>query len=131
MPRAGWGHPLAPPAAGSEDVRDRSGGRDPEGTQLVSYPAGYDPGQEGTATHRRWLILTMGNRAPVAVRGRERADLGPWFTTSQAAAYLRVCSKTVKRWDARGWLTAYRLPSGHRRFAQADLNAAVRDRAAG
>ena len=40
-----------------------------------------------------------------------------------AAKALGVSIKTMHRWDGAGILTAIRLPSGHRRYRRADINA--------
>ena len=71
------------------------------------------------------LGISMGIRPPDVPQ--EARGGGPWFTASQAARYVGVCAETMRRWDNRGWVRAYRLPSGHRRFSQRDLDAAVRD----
>ncbi|MHA2331340.1 MAG: IS607 family transposase, partial [Candidatus Hodarchaeales archaeon] len=36
---------------------------------------------------------------------------------SEAARYLSVCTKTIRRWDAAGKLSCFRTPGGHRRIA--------------
>jgi excisionase family DNA binding protein len=42
---------------------------------------------------------------------------------SEAAALLGVSVKTVRRWEDKGYLSAVRTPSGHRRFRRAEVEA--------
>lgn len=53
-----------------------------------------------------------------AVRGRcvEMATSGTTMTIRDAAAELGVHENTIRNWIDRGYLRAYRLPSGHRRL---------------
>jgi excisionase family DNA binding protein len=41
----------------------------------------------------------------------------------QAAARLGIAPQTLRRWADRGLVQAVTLPSGHRRFAAADIEA--------
>ncbi|MHA1267087.1 MAG: IS607 family transposase [Candidatus Helarchaeota archaeon] len=46
----------------------------------------------------------------------------PFLAISEAARFLGVCTKTLRRWDAAGlFRPAYRTPGGHRRYALATL----------
>ena len=50
------------------------------------------------------------------------------LTIRDAATLLRVSQQTVRRMVDLGHLACYRLPSGHRRFRQSDLDAFIADR---
>ena len=45
------------------------------------------------------------------------------MTPGEVAALFRVDPKTVVRWAAAGRLPSIRTPGGHRRFAEADVQA--------
>lgn len=45
------------------------------------------------------------------------------LTISQAAEILQVTAETLRRWDKAGKLTAIRLPGGHRRYRQSEIEA--------
>ena len=47
---------------------------------------------------------------------------GATVSIRQAAAELGVHENTVRNWIDRGYLRAYRLPSGHRRLPEAEVN---------
>lgn len=49
------------------------------------------------------------------------ADKGRLLLPHEAAAILRLDPKTLGRWSRDGLLPAIRLPSGHRRFWEADV----------
>ncbi|WP_082781347.1 MerR family transcriptional regulator [Gordonia sihwensis] len=44
-----------------------------------------------------------------------------WLSVGQAAAFLGVSSDTIRRWEGAGKLTAFRTPTGHRRFDRSKL----------
>ena len=54
--------------------------------------------------------------------GRERERLN----VSQAARALGIAPNTVRAWTDRGWLRAERLPSGHRRYNPAEIEAMLK-----
>jgi excisionase family DNA binding protein len=37
----------------------------------------------------------------------------PWITLAEAAEYLRVTTRAIRRWIAEGKLNAYKLAGGH------------------
>jgi excisionase family DNA binding protein len=45
------------------------------------------------------------------------------LTIAEAAAILKVHRDTLRRLEKRGQLAALRLPSGHRRYRRADIEA--------
>lgn len=47
------------------------------------------------------------------------------LTTTDAANRLGVSDETIRRWAASGRLRHVKLPSGHRRFAAADIDNAA------
>ena len=55
-------------------------------------------------------------------RGRDRHHRIQFFTISEAAEMLRVCTRTVRRWIDRGELVAHRF-GGAVRIAEPDLRA--------
>ena len=44
------------------------------------------------------------------------------ITTNQAAEYLGVTPKTLRRWESEGKIKAIRTLGGHRRFYKQDLD---------
>ena len=48
-----------------------------------------------------------------------------YLTISEAAAYLNVCTKTLRRWDKAGKLNCSRTPGGHRRIAIIEIERLV------
>jgi putative resolvase len=40
-----------------------------------------------------------------------------YLRTGEAAVYLGVCTKTIRRWDKAGKIACKRTPKGHRRIA--------------
>ncbi len=44
------------------------------------------------------------------------------ITTNQAAEYLGVTPKTLRRWESEGKIKAIRTLGGHRRFYKSDLD---------
>lgn len=48
---------------------------------------------------------------------------GRWLTLGQACRVLGVDESTLRRWADSGHVHAFRTPGGHRRFAEADLQA--------
>ncbi len=44
------------------------------------------------------------------------------FSISQAARRLGVCSKTIRRWDAQGFIHCLRTPGNHRRISLSEVN---------
>jgi excisionase family DNA binding protein len=44
---------------------------------------------------------------------------------AEAAQILSVSMSTLRRWDREGILTAYRTPTGQRRYRRSDLDAAI------
>lgn len=55
----------------------------------------------------------------------EPPDKGRLLLPYEAAAILRLDPKTLGRWSRDGLLPAIRLPSGHRRFWEADVQAVL------
>lgn len=51
---------------------------------------------------------------------------GGYLTTSEAARYLGVSTRTIARYIEAGLLPVFWLPSGHRRIARADLDRIIR-----
>jgi len=51
--------------------------------------------------------------------------MSPFLNTAQAAEFLGVCTKTLKRWDKAGKLPAHRTPGGHRRYTREELMQAL------
>lgn len=49
------------------------------------------------------------------------------FSVSQIARRLGVCSKTIRRWDTRGFIHYARTPDNHRRIALAEVNRLLGD----
>lgn len=47
---------------------------------------------------------------------------GPFMTVDDAAAYLRVSTKTIRRWIADGRLTLYKLDGGWLRLKIAEVD---------
>ena len=48
-----------------------------------------------------------------------------YLTISEAAEYLSVCTKTLRRWDSAGKLNCFRTPGGHRRIAIVEIERLV------
>lgn len=46
-----------------------------------------------------------------------------FLTPAEASRYLRVSTRTLQRYEAAGHLQVSRLPTGHRRYRRADLDA--------
>jgi len=44
------------------------------------------------------------------------------FSVSQAARRLGVCTKTIRRWDAQGFIHCLRTPGNHRRISLSEVN---------
>lgn len=44
-----------------------------------------------------------------------------YLKIKEAAALLKVCVKTIRRWDAAGKITCYRTPGGHRRIPMSEV----------
>lgn len=47
------------------------------------------------------------------------------YTVKLFAAAIGISTKTVRRWDKRGVLTARRLPNGHRYYTDDDVRIAL------
>ncbi len=45
------------------------------------------------------------------------------FSISKAARYLDVFPLTLRNWEKKGKIRAFRTPGGHRRFRKSDLDA--------
>lgn len=48
-------------------------------------------------------------------------QLRRYLTIKEAAALLKVCQKTIRRWDAAGKITCYRTPGSHRRIPMSEI----------
>ena len=48
-----------------------------------------------------------------------------YLTISEAAEYLSVCTKTLRRWDKAGKLNCFRTSGGHRRIATIEIERLV------
>jgi len=48
-----------------------------------------------------------------------------YVSPKEAAALLGISVRTLNHWEARGWVSAHRLPNGHRRFSRTDLEATL------
>lgn len=46
---------------------------------------------------------------------------GDLLTVSQAADLLGVSGDTVRRWERAGRISAFRTPTGHRRFYRSEI----------
>lgn len=51
----------------------------------------------------------------------ERQQNEEWLSPADAAKILKISTKTLKAWEARGIVSARRIPNGHRRFWRADI----------
>lgn len=51
------------------------------------------------------------------------AELQPWLTVAEVAAYFRVDPSTIGRWVKLGNLKAHTTPSGRYRFRREDVEA--------
>jgi len=58
--------------------------------------------------------------APEAI---EPSKPGGWLTLGNASRMLGVDESTLRRWADAGQIRAFRTPGGHRRFAEADVQA--------
>ena len=57
----------------------------------------------------------------------EKSALSEWMTPGQVCHALNISRATLHLWDANGTLCAgFKLPSGHRRYARADVEALIR-----
>lgn len=52
-----------------------------------------------------------------------KSDTRAYLRPAEAANRLMVSTKTLQRMEARGQITAYRSPGGHRRFLAAEIAA--------
>ena len=55
--------------------------------------------------------------------GRALTDPGPWLTSDEAAARLKITRRTLDRWRADGLVTAYRMGPRSVRFRCDELDA--------
>jgi excisionase family DNA binding protein len=65
---------------------------------------------------------------PIATADTDRAEKpleGRWLTIHEACAFLGVDQSTLRRWSDAGKVPVFRTPGGHRRYAEADLQALV------
>ncbi len=53
------------------------------------------------------------------------AQVRRWLTLGQASRMLGVDESTLRRWTDGGQIRSFRTPGGHRRFAEADLEAVI------
>ena len=65
-------------------------------------------------------------RASQSSRGSAKRDR--WLTLGQACRVLGVDESTLRRWADGGHVHVFRTPGGHRRFAEADLQALLAGR---
>jgi excisionase family DNA binding protein len=63
---------------------------------------------------------------PEAVRS---SQAGGWLTLGNASRLLGVDESTLRRWADAGQVRAFRTPGGHRRFAEADVQAILNGQA--
>ena len=49
-----------------------------------------------------------------------------FMTIRDAADRLALNPETLRRWDRKGTITAYRTPGGYRRFLESDIDAIFR-----
>ncbi|MFH1640902.1 MAG: helix-turn-helix domain-containing protein [Candidatus Omnitrophota bacterium] len=47
------------------------------------------------------------------------------FSISEAAEYLGVSALTLRNWESKAKLRAFRTPGGHRRFRKSDLDVII------
>ena len=66
-------------------------------------------------------------RKPAVAQGSERATTHAWLTTHEAAAKLRVSTRTIARYVKAGRLPVYKTPGGHCRFKPDDVDALYRE----
>lgn len=55
--------------------------------------------------------------------GWKRKPVERWLTPGQAAERLNTTVKTLTRWSNAGKIHSARLPSGHRRYRESDVEA--------
>jgi excisionase family DNA binding protein len=67
-------------------------------------------------------VAEVGGKARRQPHGNGGAD---WLTLGQAAKYLGVAQKTIRKWSDQGRLPAFYTPGGHRRYRRHDLDAFV------
>jgi excisionase family DNA binding protein len=60
---------------------------------------------------------------PTAPEAIEPTEPGGWLTLGNASRILGVDESTLRRWADAGQIRAFRTPGGHRRFAEADVQA--------
>jgi excisionase family DNA binding protein len=66
---------------------------------------------------------------PTAPDAVEPSEPGGWLTLGNASRILGVDESTLRRWADAGQIRAFRTPGGHRRFAEADVQAILSGRA--
>lgn len=49
----------------------------------------------------------------------------PWMTVIEAAKYIKLSERTLRRWLATGILKTYRLPAGGHRILRRDLDGII------
>lgn len=60
---------------------------------------------------------------PVTMTQRTTSPEPEYLTPAEAAARLRISPRTLWRYQSDGRITPVTLPSGHRRFRRADIEA--------
>ena len=68
---------------------------------------------------------------PTAPEAIKPPEPGGWLTLGNASRMLGVDESTLRRWADAGQIRAFRTPGGHRRFAQADVQAILSGQAYG
>jgi excisionase family DNA binding protein len=68
---------------------------------------------------------------PTALEAMEPSEQSGWLTLGNASRILGVDESTLRRWADAGQIRAFRTPGGHRRFAEADVQAILSGQAYG
>ena len=75
------------------------------------------------STSHRPAARPIGSRSAASETVAHGADR--WLSINAACAYLGVDQSTLRRWSDAGKVPVFRTPGGHRRYAEADLQALV------
>ncbi len=67
----------------------------------------------------------MGESQPTSQSSAPKAQDGRWLTINEACTLLGVDQTTLRRWSDAGKIPVFRTMGGHRRYAEADVQALV------